>query len=256
MDLNLKGKTVLITGGSRGIGLAAGRRFAEEGCALHLVARDAAKLGAAAKVLEDTYKANVKTYSLDMSLPTSAPELARLCPDVDILVNNAGALPTGDIFALDEAAWLGGFQSKVFNYINLTRQIIPAMRARRSGVIVNVIGLIGEKPTFDAICRGAANAALIAFTRALGSGSTEFNVRVVGVNPPTTRTERSEATARQRAQKELGSEERWPELFRGRPFGRLAETAELADMIAFLSSDRAAYMSGTVVNMDGGSLYR
>ncbi len=256
MELNLTGQQVLITGGSKGIGLAIARKFAAEGCVLHLAARDRANLEQARTAIRADHPVAIEIHPVDMARAASAKELAAACPGVDILINNAGAIPAGDIATVDEATWRSGWDAKVFGYINMTREFLPLMAEKRSGVIVNVIGLIGEKPTYDAVCRGAANAALIAFTKAVGSRSVEKGVRVIGVNPPGTRTERSEATARTRAEKEFGDASRWREFSKHLPFGRLAESAEIADMVVFLASKRSSYVSGTVINIDGGSLYR
>jgi len=256
MELGLRGVHVLVTGGSRGIGKAVAHGFAQEGCSLHLVAREASTLEAVAREIVAAHSVAVHTSALDLRHPEAVAQLATAASACDVLVNNAGDIPGGPIDAIDDARWRNAWDLKVMGYINLTRAMLPAMRARRSGVIVNVIGLAGLMPMYDYICGSAGNAALHAFTRAVGSRTTQDGVRVLGVNPPMVRTERLEQVMRGMARARLGDEERWEELLRDRPFGRPAEPEEIADMVVFLASRRASYVSGTVVDVDGGIVSR
>src|SRR4051812_33419610 len=139
MDLGLKGKSVLITGGSKGIGLACAKAFAAEGCRIDLAARDKDRLAQAARSLGG----EVKTHSVDLRDGAALRRLAEECAGVDILVNNAGDIPGGTIEALDEAKWRHAWELKVFGFINLTRELYPRMKARKSAVMVNVIGMAG-----------------------------------------------------------------------------------------------------------------
>ncbi len=256
MDLQLAGKTVLITGGSKGIGLATAGSFAAEGCELVLVAREGEALAAAQRELADRYRTRVAIESLDLASPGSDETLAKRHPGVDILVNNAGAIPGGDLESVDEPTWRSAWDLKVFGFINLSRRYYTCMRERRAGVIVNVIGLAGDRPAFDYIAGTTGNAALMAFTRALGSKSVDHGVRVMAVNPPYTETERLTKQLRRAAQARFGDAERWRELLRKLPFDRPARPEEIADVVVFLASARASYMSGSVVNIDGGAASR
>lgn len=256
MELRLKGKRVLVTGGSRGIGKAVAWGFAQEGCDLHLAARDAVALEALAAQITAAHGVQVTVSAVDLRTAQGVQALVGPGDRCDIVVNNAGDIPGGRLDAVDEARWRHAWDLKVMGYINLTRALLPAMLARRSGVIVNVIGLAGLMPMYDYICGTAGNAALHAFTRAIGSRTPEHNVRVLGVNPPMVRTERMEQVMRGMAQARFGDAERWQELLKDRPFGRPAEPEEIADMVVFLASDRAAYVSGTVVDVDGGVVSR
>jgi len=256
MDLNLSGRSALITGGSRGIGLGVAQGLAAEGCHLHLTSRNAADLDAARSKILAAHKVNVTCHALDLSVSENAKKLAQACRDVDILVNNAGAIPQGTLTGLDEKAWRASWDLKVFGYINVARDIYAAMCERKRGVIVNVIGGAGERPTAGYIAGSMANAGLMAFSRALGADSPNHGVRVVGLNPSATATDRGVARWRNQAQKDLGDPERWRELTRGFPFGRPAEVKEVADVIVFLCSDRASYVSGTVISVDGGAAAR
>jgi NAD(P)-dependent dehydrogenase (short-subunit alcohol dehydrogenase family) len=249
MDLGLKGRSVLVTGASRGIGRAIAEAFAREGARLTLVARDAAAL---AELKQHLAGASVHTLAIDLSERGATERVAAAHPDVDILVNNAGAIPRGDVTQIDDERWRAGWELKVFGYIDMTRRYYKAMQARRAGCIVNVIGMGGEKLDYEYAAGSTGNAALMAFTRAVGSESLEYGVRVLGVNPGSVNTERTQRSLRFTAQAQLGDAERWRELITDRPAGRLIEPPEIADVAVFLASDRASAVSGTIVSVDMG----
>ena len=258
MDLGLSGKRVLITGGSRGIGFACAQGFLGEGADVVIAARDSQRLDAAKRELAARAQGKIETMAIDMAAPGAAAKLANAFPDLDILVNNAGAIPGGDILAIDEAKWRAAWDLKVFGYVNLAREMFNRMRAKKRGVIVNVIGLGGERHNFNYVAGAAGNASLMSFTHAMGAHSTDHGIRVVGVNPGLVATERMEFLMRTRAKNELGDAERWKELV-GKldlPFGRPASAEEIANVVVFLASDRAGYISGDVVRVDGGTLHR
>ena len=255
MDLQLKGKSVLITGASKGIGLACARVFAREGALPIIVSRSAEALAAAAKAVQGETGVAVRTIAADLSRPGSAAKLAADAGDIDILVNNAGAIPGGSLEQIDEARWREAWELKLFGYVNLMREVLPRLQAKKSGVIANVIGMAGASPKYDYICGAAAHAALIAATRAAGGASPKHGVRVFGVNPSATRTDRILSLTKQRAQTLLGDANRWEELFQDLPFGRLKEPDEVANLVVFGCSPMASYLSGTVIDLDGGQLF-
>lgn len=255
MDLNLRGKVALITGGSRGIGFAVARALSDEGCAVRLVGRSHATLAAAKTALEER-GARVSVLSCDLSERGALGALDSASADLDILVNNAGAIPRGTVTEVDDQKWREAWELKLFGYIGLTRNVYARMKARGRGVIVNIIGVGGERPTAPYIAGSSANAALMAFTRALGGESVDYGVRVVGVNPGMVATDRMMTLLKKDAQVQLGDSARWRELLKGRPFGRAAEPEEIASVVAFLASDKASYISGTILTVDGGATTR
>jgi NAD(P)-dependent dehydrogenase (short-subunit alcohol dehydrogenase family) len=240
MDLGLKGKSVLITGGSKGIGFACAQAFVAEGCRVHIASRDKERLASAARSLGG----DAKTHSVDLRDGEALHRLAKECEGVDILVNNAGDIPGGTIETVDEAKWRHAWELKVFGFINLTRELYPRMKARTSGVIVNVIGMAGETHPFEYVCGAVGNAGLAAFTKAMGKGSREHGVRVVGVHPPSTRTDRIVALMKASAKAKFGDESRYPELM-----GNVIEASQVGDMVCFLASPRAGQLSGVMVNL-------
>ena len=140
----------------------------------------------------------------------------------------------------------------MFGYINLTRAIYAQMKARGHGVIVNDIGAAGEKFDANYICGSAGNAALMAFTRALGGKSLADNIRVVGINPGPVGTDRHITLLKTRAKQQFGDENRYKEFQKGFPLGRPAQAREIGDLMAFLASDRSGYTSGVIYTVDGG----
>jgi NAD(P)-dependent dehydrogenase (short-subunit alcohol dehydrogenase family) len=252
MDLRLEGRTVLITGASQGIGRAAAYAFAAEYCHLHLAARNHAALALIKTELEARWPVRVETHALDLGYAGAMARLADRAGDVDILINNAGDIPAGPLDALDPEALRRGFDLKVFGYIELTRLYYARMKAGRSGVIINDIGNSGENWDADYIAGSTGNAALMAFTRALGGVSLDDGVRVVGINPGPVATDRMVKLMRRRAADLFGDERRWEELFDRYPGGRPAAAEEVADLMLFLASPRAGYITGTIVTIDGG----
>jgi NAD(P)-dependent dehydrogenase (short-subunit alcohol dehydrogenase family) len=252
MDLGLAGRRALITGGSKGIGLAAAASLAAEGVEVILVARDAATLDGAALDLRSRFQVGVSTLAADLSQESEVLRVAQAAAEIDILVNNAGAIPPGGLRVVDEATWRRAWDLKVFGFISLCRAVYPALAGRPGAVIVNVIGAAGEKLDPNYIAGSTGNAALMAFTRALGRASTADGIRVVGINPGPVATQRMEMLTRKRAELTLGDPERWRELCAGMPFGRPGKPEEIGDAVAFLASPRSGYTSGTILTIDGG----
>jgi NAD(P)-dependent dehydrogenase (short-subunit alcohol dehydrogenase family) len=249
MDLGLKGRTVLITGGSKGIGFACAMRFAAEGCALHLVSRDQGRLEAARTAIRANHPVDVTLHAADLRDGQAVKRVAAAAGAVDILVNNAGDIPGGSVLDIDEPTWRHAWDLKVFGYVNMTREVLGGMKSRGRGVIVNVIGMAGEKPSYEYICGAVANAGLAAFTKGLGGKTPEFGVRVVAVHPPATRTDRIMTLVRNVAKQKYGDESRADEVLASGSFGRVIEPEQVADTVAFLASDRAGQLSGVVLNL-------
>ena len=252
MDLNLQGRTALITGASKGIGEAIARALAAEGCNVCLVARSEDRLRSIASELAETYGIKAEAMPIDLAERGSAEILSEKTPDVDILINNSGAIPPGRLDEIDEVTWRATWDLKVFGYINLCRSFYRLMAARQQGVIINIIGASGERPKSNYICGAAANSALMSFTQALGGDSMYDGIRVVGINPGPVSTERLIALMKGSAKDRLGDAERWPELLKPLPEERAATVEEIADLTLFVASARSSYTSGCILTVDGG----
>lgn len=253
MDLGLEGKSALVTGASKGIGLACAISLAREGCSVHLVARTETDLAAAQSLIAAQANVVVTYDALDLSQSAAVTQLCSAHSDIDILVNNAGAIPAGSLLDIEEDTWRQAWDLKVFGYINMCRAIYGNMQGR-GGVIINVIGAGGERPSAGYAAGAGGNAALMALTRALGGTSRKDNIRVVGVNPGQIVTERLETMQRSNAEKRWGDPERWQELWDARyPPG---QPEHIADMVSFLASDLSSNTTGTIITIDGGHCAR
>ena len=252
MDLKLQGKTALITGASMGIGAHIAETLAAEGVNLHLTARSTDKLEALKVRIAEISDVTVTLHPLDLTVEGAAATLAKAVSTVDILVNNAGAIPSGDLWDVDEAAWRKGFDLKVFGYINMCRLFYAKMNEAGGGVIINIIGNGGEVLDRNYIVGASGNISLMGFTRALGGYALEDNMRVVGINPGPVNTDRIYNMLKKWAKKDLGDADRYQELAAGYPLGRPAHCSEISDLVAFLASERSGYTTGTIYTVDGG----
>jgi 3-oxoacyl-[acyl-carrier protein] reductase len=258
MDLGLQGRTAAITGGTKGIGFAIAEELAREGVSLHLAARSGDDLKRAARDLTSRFGARVATHPVDLSDRNARDAFARDCADVDILVNCAGAIPGGALDQVDEDAWRAAWDLKMFGYIGITRIVYDAMCRRQRGVIINIVGIGGLLTSAGYICGGPNNAGLINFTISLGGASVRHGVRVCGVNPGPVETERMSYLRDIEEQKiPLAERAAWRQRYVERmAYGRGARVDEISGAVAFLASDRASYISGAMLTIDGGMLAR
>jgi NAD(P)-dependent dehydrogenase (short-subunit alcohol dehydrogenase family) len=251
MQLGLDGKVVLITGGSKGIGLACARAFLDEGARVGIVSRSTDNLDRARAALGP-----VAGHAADLVDPAQAlgalDALEAALGPVDVLVNSAGAarrVPPGD---LTPERWRAAFDAKLFTYVNMFDPAVKRMAARGAGVIVNVIGSGGKVAAPTHIAGGAANAALMLATAGLGQAYAGSGVRVVGVSPGLTRTDRvAEGMQAEAVVQGIAVEEARARAEAGIPLGRMAEPEEIAAAIVFLASAKASYVTGVTLTMDG-----
>ena len=157
MDMKLSGKTVLITGGSKGIGFACAMGFAAEGCAVHIASRSQESLEAAREKIRARHNVPVEIHAADFSQGDTVRAVVEAVGHADILVNNAGAIPRGDILAMTEEKWRESWELKMFGYVNATRAMLEKMYARKKGAVVNIIGLAGESFNYDYVAGTTAN---------------------------------------------------------------------------------------------------
>lgn len=258
MDLQIAGKHVVVTGASKGIGLAIAKEFAAEGARVTLVSRTREPLLEAKSEVAANADHEPDVLECDLSSDEGREALFAAQSDADVLVNNAGAIKAGRLADLEMEDWRTGWELKVFGYIHLCKLYAAAMTARGSGTIINIIGMGGRAVRPNYICGAAGNAALIGFTSALGAETPNTNVRVFGINPSPTLTDRMTTMFRTRAKEELGDPDRWEELVNpdAFPFGRPKNPDEVAALAVMFASPRVHYLSGTVVDIDGGGQWR
>jgi NAD(P)-dependent dehydrogenase (short-subunit alcohol dehydrogenase family) len=254
MDLELNGKTAVVTGGSKGIGLAIARALLAEGAYVTLVARDGALLQQALAALSTDAPGRVQSHTADLATDAGRVDLIGAVGTPDILVNNAGAIRAGRLQDLGIADVRQDWDLKVFGYMHLCQLVFPAMAARGSGTILNIIGMAGRANRAAYISGSAANAALIAFTQALGAEAQTQGLRVVGLNPSPTLTDRMTDFMKRKAAAEFGDASRWREMVQPDrfPYGRPAHPDEVAALAVMMLSPRVSYLNGTVVDIDGG----
>lgn len=251
MKLGLENKVVVVTGGSKGIGLACAKAFLEEGARVGIVsrsrdnlARAAAELGRVEIEAADLIDAEDARRAVDALEAAMGP--------IDILVNSAGAARRAAADDLTPALWRAAMDAKYFSYINVIDPVIKRMAARGSGVVVNVIGIGGKIPATIHLAGGAANAALMLATAGLANAYAARGVRVVGINPGLTATTRvAEGMKADAAAKGITEEEALQAGIARIPLGRMAEPEEIATVALFLASDRASYITGVNLSMDG-----
>jgi len=257
MELGLKGKTVLVTGGSKGIGRATARAMAAEGARVMICSRSAPALEEAADAIRRETRQAVEIVAADLSrlegVERAAAAAVQRLGRLDVLVNNAGAIKAGDFLAIPDEEWMTGWSLKLLGYIRMARTVLPQMRKQGGGRIVNVVGMAARNPAATYMMGGAANAALINFTKALADLGAPSNILVTAVSPGPVKTDRWDTLERQQAAAAGKDLETFvKEQSRNFPLGRIALPEEVADLVCFLASDRASFLTGIAITVDGG----
>lgn len=260
MDLQLAGKHILITGGSKGIGLACAQGFLREGAKVSLVSRDKANLDAALTTLASEFDAATRVGTVSADLQDAAQALRALEQaeamhgPVDVLVNSAGAARRTPPDELSPQAWHDAMDAKYFTYIHMIDPVIKRMGQRGSGSIVNVVGAGGKVASPIHLPGGAANAALMLISAGLASAYAARGVRVNAINPGATVTDRLTEGLKAAARLDnITVDEALARASARLPIGRLAAPAEIANAVLFLASPQASYVTGVVLTMDGAS---
>ena len=257
MDLVLKGKVALVAASSRGLGRAVAEELATEGASLILCSRKAETIEKTASEIATSTGADILPLPCDVS---KADEVARLVQAgiarfgrVDILVTNGGGPPAGPFESFSSEAWEAATRLTLFSAIELARQVLPGMKERRWGRILNITSIAVKQPVDNLILSNSLRAAVTGFARTLANEVATFGITVNNIMPGYTRTERVEELARMMADKEgITPAEfiaRWEKEI---PMRRLGEPREFAALAGFLVSERASYITGTSIPVDGG----
>jgi NAD(P)-dependent dehydrogenase (short-subunit alcohol dehydrogenase family) len=252
MDLGLKQKNVLITGGSKGIGLACAKAFLAEGARVAITSRSQDNLNSARGQLGDVY-----TVAADLINAEAANAMVERVEKefgpIDVLVNSAGAAKRTNHDELTPAAWHAGMDAKYFAYIHVIDPTVKKMAARGRGAIINIIGNGGKLPATTHLAGGAANAALMLATAGLANAYATKGVRVVGLNPGLTKTTRvAEGMQAEAKRQGISVEEAINRATAKMVLGRMPEPEEVADVVLFAASPRGLLLSGANITIDAG----
>ena len=257
MDLQMNGKTALVTGASEGIGKAIALALAKEGVDVAICARRKAPLEEAAAEIARATNRKIVPIPADLTKPEDAENFVKqghaALGRVDILVNNAGSSPGGTMEFLTEEHWAQSLQLKFMGYVRCIKHVLPIMQAQKRGRVVNLIGNDGIKHSYWEIAPGAANAAGQNLTISLAGQYGKDNISFVAVNPGPVRTERWAGLVDAMARDMKISHEEADQLApRSIPLGRIAECDEVANLVTYLASDLAHFVNGTMIEIDGG----
>jgi NAD(P)-dependent dehydrogenase (short-subunit alcohol dehydrogenase family) len=251
----MDGRRALITGGSQGLGFAMAKRFAESGADVALLARREDTLAEAKKDIESATGRTAWTYSCDVGRADRINDmyaaLRREFGPIDVLVNNAGSSQHGKFEELTDQQWQDDFDLKLFGAIRLTRLVIPGMKERRWGRIINILNIGARAPKAEGAPTQVTRAAGLAMTKVMAGEYAPYNVLVNALLTGSIVTEQVRRR-HDRLKKNATLEDQIAEEGKRVPLGRMGTAGEYANMACFLASDAASYITGTAVNIDGG----
>jgi len=256
MDLGLKGKVALAAASSQGIGRAVAEALAAEGADLVICSRRREPLEKARQDLAG-HGVRVVAVQADLTEPTGVEAVVAAAQDsfgrVDILVTNTGGPPAGPFEAHSPEAWETAVRQNLFSVLNLVREVLPGMRERRWGRIINITSIAVKQPSDNLILSNSVRAAVTGFARTLATETATDGITVNNVMPGFTRTERLTELAGKRAQiKGCDPQDIWDLWHREIPMGRVGEANELASLVAYLASEKASYITAQSIAVDGG----
>lgn len=259
MDLGIKGKIALIAASSQGLGKAVALGLAYEGVKIVICAREQDKLEDTRKEIQSKTGAEVLSIQTDL---TSYDDIKKLVNNttetfgtVHILVNNAGGPPPGYFLDLNEENWKRGYELTLMSSVRLTREALPYMKKQKWGRIINITSVSAKQPIDDLLLSNSFRLAVLGWAKTVANQVADKGILINSVCPGWTRTDRVQELLQARAQKEGSNpEEIERRITSAIPVGRMGRPEELANLVVFLASERASYISGTSIQVDGGSV--
>ena len=257
MDLGLKDRVALVAASSKGLGKACAQELAREGARVVICARDPEHLAAAADEIASATGAEVLPVEADLTDHAQIRNLVAQTLDlfgrIDVLVTNNGGPPAGYFDGFDDEAWLEAHQLTLMSAVRLIREVLPAMRAQKWGRIVNITSVSVKQPIDNLLLSNVYRPGVIGLAKTLSAQVAADGITINNVAPGYTRTDRVLDLARARA---AGGEQTVEEVLTGTaadvPLGRMGQPGELAALVAFLASDKAGYITGATIQVDGG----
>ncbi|MGQ9478074.1 MAG: SDR family oxidoreductase [Candidatus Bipolaricaulia bacterium] len=259
MDLGLEGKRAVVAAASRGLGKAIALRLAAEGARVAICARDAQRLEETAEEIRKRTRAEALAVPADLTDPAQIRQFVGVARErfggIDILVANAGGPPPGSFLEMSDERWQAAFELTLMSAVRLAREVIPGMIAQRWGRLIFSTSVSVKQPIADLVLSNSLRLAVIGLAKTLANELAPYNITVNSVCPGATATDRMKELINSQAKRQgisyEDAEESW---LRDIPMRRLGEPGELADLVAFLASGRASYITGTAIQVDGGSI--
>jgi len=257
MNFGLQNKIAIVAASSEGLGKASAMALAQEGATVVLCARREKVLADAAEEIRSATHSTVEAITADVSKAEDIEKVIRFTLDkyraVHILVNNAGGPPPGDLLSLTDADWFHAYELTLLSGVRFTRAVLPRMVEQQWGRIISIVSFVAKQPTSDLLISSTLRPGILGFTKALSNIYAQYNITINTVCPGNILTKRQQEIASAKAiNQNISYEEYLQQVASTIPANRLGKPEEVGDVVAFLASERASYINGVNLLVDGG----